>query len=66
VLVNLGPITQDYIVSPGLSSDMRWVSAAELNDLRDELIELRADRAELAILRPAAHATSKPDGGDPC
>lgn len=34
--------------------------AADVNALRDELIELRADRAELEILRPAAHARSAP------
>lgn len=41
VLVETGPITQDYMVSPGLSSDMRWVRADDLNALRDELIALR-------------------------
>ncbi len=30
-------------------------TASQINALRDELIELRADRAELEILRPAAH-----------
>lgn len=46
-LVKLGPITQDYVVTPGLSSDMRWVRAAELNALRDELIELRRIAASI-------------------
>ncbi len=45
VLVELGPITQDYLVGAGFSSDLRWVRADDLNALRDELIELRAAAA---------------------
>ncbi len=41
ILVELGPVAQDYAVTPGLSSDVRWVRAADVNALRDELIELR-------------------------
>ncbi len=58
VLVEHGPVAQDYAVGPGLSSDIRWVLAAELNELRDELIELRriaaltpdGDRPEIVTL----------------
>lgn len=47
VLVELGPVAQDYVVTPGLSSDMHWVRAEDLNALRDELIELRRIAASI-------------------
>lgn len=50
VLIEFGPLAQDYVVSPGLSRDMRWVRADELNALRDELIQLRRIAAEQAAL----------------
>jgi hypothetical protein len=61
ILVELGPITQDYVASPGLSSDMRWIRAADLNALRDELIELRQIRAAC----PAEHAEPRTAAGHP-
>lgn len=45
ILVEHGPIAQDYVASPGLSSDMRWIRADEINELREELMAARAAAA---------------------
>jgi hypothetical protein len=44
-LVEHGPYKQDFLIGVGFSSDLRWVRAADLNALRDELIDLRAAAA---------------------
>lgn len=55
LIVEHGPYAQDFLVGAGLSSDLRWVRAVELNSLRDELIRLRqaAEPVELAMRRLA-------------
>lgn len=45
VLVEHGPLAQDYLIGPGYACNLRWLLAADLNALRDELIELRAAAA---------------------
>lgn len=60
VLVDLGPIQQDYVVTPGLSSDLYWVRADELNALRDELIELRRLAGEQGIGKAACSCCGRP------
>lgn len=58
LIVEGGPY--DATEHPRYGQESQFFLNSDLNALRDELIELRADRAELAILRPAAHAALKP------
>jgi hypothetical protein len=46
-IVEHGPFTQDLLVGPGYAGPLRWLRAADLTELRDELIGLREEVAEL-------------------
>lgn len=44
-IIEYGPIAQDYLIGPGFAGPLRWLCAADVNALRDELLELRRLRA---------------------
>lgn len=46
LIVEHGPYSQDLLIGAGFSGPLRWVRAADLAALRDELIELRAAAKE--------------------
>jgi hypothetical protein len=43
-IIEHGPYAQDYLIGPGFAGPLRWLRAAELNELRDELIAARTAR----------------------
>lgn len=48
LIVEHGPYSQDLLIGAGFSGPLRWVRAADLAALRDELIELRQLRTAAA------------------
>ena len=43
-IIEHGPCAQDYLIGPGFAGPLRWLRAAELNELRDDLIGARKTR----------------------
>ena len=47
-IIEHGPFAQDLLVGPGFAGPLRWLRSDALNQLRDELIRLRAAAEPLA------------------